>query len=249
MKIQKPENSKDRIILALDVDDIDEVKDLVVELKDYVGYFKVGLQLLTSCGFDVIRIIKELGGKVYCDLKFHDIPNTVAHSCSNLVKHDIDFFNLHLQGGSKMVSQAVKASKDTARGLNIDPPTILGTTLLSSFGQRTLTQELCVEKNIEEYIIQLAHVAKDNGLDGIVAGASEAKKIRQLFGENFIILCPATRPTWAAVNDQVRVDTPSEAILSGVDFLVIGRPITDAPDKIGAINLIIDEISTALSEK
>lgn len=248
MKITKPQTAKERIILALDVDNINEMRDLVIELKDYVGFFKVGLQLITSCGFDVFRVIKDLGGRAYCDLKFHDIPNTVAHACSNLVKHEIDFFNIHIQGGSKMVSQAVKASRETAKSLKLDPPTILGTTLLSSFGQRTLNQELCVEKNIEEYILQLAQVAKENGLDGIVAGASEARKIRQLFGEDFIILCPATRPTWAAVNDQVRVDTPTEAINSGVDYLVIGRPITDAPDKISAINLIIDEINTALSK-
>jgi len=246
MKITKPQNVEERIILALDVDNLDEVKDLVLTLKDHVGYFKVGLQLITSCGFQAIKVIKENGGKVYCDLKFHDIPNTVAHACSNLVKNDVDFFNLHIQGGSKMVSQAVKASKDTAKSLNIAPPTILGIGLLSSFGQRTLTQELCVEKNIEEYILQLAQVAKDNGLDGVVAGASEAIKIRQQMGEDFIILCPATRPTWATVNDQVRVDTPTEAIKAGVDYLVIGRPITHAEDRISAIKLIIDEIQTAL---
>jgi len=246
MKITKPKTLQERIILALDVDNLAEVKDLVLTLKDHVGYFKVGLQLLTSCGFESINVIKENGGKAYCDFKFHDIPNTVAHACSNLVKREIDFFNLHIQGGSKMVSQAVRASKDTARSLNISPPTILGIGLLSSFGQRTLSQELCVEKNIEDYIIQLTQIAKDNGLDGVVAGASEAKKIRQQMGEDFIILCPATRPTWAAVNDQVRVDTPTDAIKAGVDYLVIGRPITDAEDKISAINLIIDEINTAL---
>lgn len=248
MKITKPTDVKERIILALDVDNLEDTKELVTELKDYVGYFKVGLQLFTSCGFEAIKLIKELGGKVYCDLKFHDIPNTVAHACSNLVRHDIDFFNIHIQGGSKMVASAVKASRDAARALEVEPPTILGISLLSSFGQRTLTQELCVEKNIEVYIMQLTRIAKDNGLDGIVAGASEAKKIRQLFGDDFIILCPATRPTWSAVNDQVRVDTPTEAIQAGVDYLVIGRPITDAQDKVAAAKLIIDEIATALEQ-
>lgn len=248
MKITKPTDVKERIILALDVDNLEDTKELVTELKDYVGYFKVGLQLFTSCGFEAIKLIKELGGKVYCDLKFHDIPNTVAHACSNLVRHDIDFFNIHIQGGSKMVASAVKASRDAARALEVEPPTILGISLLSSFGQRTLTQELCVEKNIEVYIMQLTKIAKDNGLDGIVAGASEAKKIRQLFGDDFIILCPATRPTWSAVNDQVRVDTPTEAIQAGVDYLVIGRPITDAQDKVAAAKLIIDEIATALEQ-
>lgn len=248
MKITKPTGAKERIILALDVDNLEDTKQLVTELKDYVGYFKVGLQLFTSCGFEAIKLIRELGGKVYCDLKFHDIPNTVAHACSNLVKHEIDFFNIHIQGGSKMVAQAVKSSKETAKKLNINPPTILGISLLSSFGQRTLTQELCVVKNIEEYILQLTQIAKDNGLDGIVAGASEARKIRKQIGDDFIILCPATRPTWSAVNDQVRVDTPTEAIKAGVDYLVIGRPITDADDKVAATKLIIDEITTALEQ-
>ena len=145
-----------------------------------------------------------------------------------------------------MAIQVVKTAKETAKSLEIDPPTILGVSLLSSLGQRTLGEELCVEKNVEEYIIKLSKIAKDCGLDGVVAGSSEAKKIRQEFGEDFIILCPATRPTWAAINDQVRVDTPTEAIKAGVDYLVIGRPITDAPDKIAAVNLIIDEINTAL---
>ena len=246
MKISKPLDAKDRIVLALDVDDLDEAEKLVVELKDYVGYFKIGLQLFTSYGLSAIKMIRDNGGKVYCDLKFHDIPNTVSHACSNLIKHNINFFNVHLQGGSKMVSQVVKTAKETSKKLGIDPPTILGISLLSSFGQRTLTEELCVEKNIEAYSMQLTKIAKESGLDGIVAGASEARKIRQEFGEDFIILCPATRPTWSAVNDQVRVDTPTEAIKAGVDYLVIGRPITDADDKVAAAKLIIDEINTAL---
>ena len=246
MEITKPNNAKERIILALDIDNLEEAEKLVVELKDYVGYFKIGLQLFTSYGFSAIKMIKSNGGKVYCDLKFHDIPNTVSHACSNLIKHNINFFNVHIQGGSKMVAQAVKTAKDTAKSLGMDVPTILGISLLSSFGQRTLTEELCVDKNIEDYIMQLTKIAKYNGLDGIVAGASEAKKIRKEFGEDFIILCPATRPTWAAVNDQVRVDTPTEAIKAGVDYLVIGRPITDAKDKVAATKLIIDEINSAL---
>lgn len=246
MAIIKPIEAKDRIILALDVDDLEEAEKLVVELKDFVGYFKVGLQLFTSYGFSAIKMIKDHGANVYCDLKFHDIPNTVSHACSNLIKHNINFFNIHLQGGSKMVMQAVKTSKDVSKSLGIDPPTILGVGLLSSFGQRTLTEELCVEKSLEEYIMNLAKIAKNCGLNGIVAGASESKKMRQEVGDDFIILCPATRPTWAAVNDQVRVDTPTEAIKAGVDYLVIGRPITDADDKVAAVKLIIDEINSAL---
>lgn len=253
MTISKPEigqlGAKDRIILALDVDDLNEAEKLVIELKDYVGFFKVGLQLFTSYGLSAIKTVKDNGGKVYCDLKFHDIPNTVSHACSNLIRHNINFFNIHLQGGSKMITQAVKTSKDTAKSLGVEPPTILGVGLLSSFGQRTLSEELCVEKGLEDYTMKLAKIAKECGLNGIIAGASEAKKIRQEIGDDFIILCPATRPTWAAVNDQVRVDTPTDAIKGGVDYLVIGRPITGADDKVAAAKLIIDEINSALQLK
>ena len=245
----KPMSAKDRIILALDVDTLDEVKELVLELKDYVGYFKIGLPLIINCGFEAVRLIEELGAKCYYDGKFHDIPNTVQKACINLVKNNIHFFNIHIQGGSKMTSAAVKAVKAAAKRLEKEPPVILGVTLLSSFGQRTLTEELCVNKNIEDYVLQLAKVAKESGLDGVVASADEAKRIRKQIGDDFIIVCPATRPTWAGVDDQVRVDTPTKAIQSGVDFMVIGRPITKSEDRVAAAKLIIDEIETALDEK
>jgi len=247
--MQKPECPKDRIILALDVDTLEEVETLVNELKDYVGYFKIGLPLIVSYGFDAVRLIEKLGGKCYYDSKFHDIPNTVQKACISLVKNNIHFFNIHIQGGSKMISGSVKAVKAAAKRLDKEPPIILGVTLLSSFGQRTLTTELCVEKNIEDYVLQLAKVAKESGLDGVVASAEEAKRIRkEINDDDFIIVCPATRPTWASVNDQVRVDTPREAILSGVDYMVIGRPIITAENRIAAAKLIIDEISTALDD-
>lgn len=252
--IEKPKTAKDRIILALDTDNLKEARDLVRELKDYVGYFKIGLPLIVNYGFEAFRLLEELGAKCYYDCKFHDIPHTVQKACISLVKNNIDFFNVHIQGGSKMTSAVVRASKAAAKSMGVNPPTILGVTLLSSFGQRTLTTELCVDKNIEDYVLQLARVAKDSGLDGVVASADEAKRIRQAFkdeegAENFIILCPATRPTWASVNDQVRVDTPRDAILAGADFMVVGRPITTADDRIGAAKLIIDEIESTIEEK
>ena len=245
----KPVSPKDRIILALDVETLEEVEELVNELKDYVGYFKIGLPLIVSYGFEAVRLIEKLGGKCYYDSKFHDIPNTVQKACISLVKNNIHFFNVHIQGGSKMIAGSVKAVKAAAKRLGKEPPVILGVTLLSSFGQRTLTTELCVDKNIEDYVVQLAKVAHDAGLDGVVASAEEAKRIRkELDDENFIIVCPATRPTWASVNDQVRVDTPRDAILSGVDYMVVGRPITTAENRVAAAQLILDEISTALED-
>ena len=244
----KPECAKDRIILALDVDNLKEARELVRELKDYVGYFKIGLPLIVNYGFEAFRLLEELGAKCYFDCKFHDIPHTVQKAAISLVKNRINFFNVHIQGGSKMVASVVKASRAAAKSIGCEPPTILGVTLLSSFGQRTLTEELCVDKNIESYVLQLAKVAEENGLDGVVASAEEAKKIRKCVREDFIILCPATRPTWASVNDQVRVDTPRDAILAGVDYMVVGRPITMAEDRIAAARLIIDEIESAMEE-
>ncbi len=248
MTIKRPKSSKDRIVLALDVDTIDEVEEIVKELKDYVGFFKVGLQLVASTGFSSIDIIRNNGGKVFLDSKFHDIPNTVAKASVNLLRKGVDFFNVHIQGGSKMISSTVKLTREFAKRNNIEQPTILGVTLLSSFGQKTLTEELNVNLNIDQYVANLTRIAVNSGINGVVASSIEAKEIRKtLNNDDFIIMCPAVRPTWSCVNDQIRVLTPKTAINYGVDYLIIGRPIICAENRIAAINLIIDEIEDALN--
>lgn len=246
MKIAKPKSPKDRIILALDVDSFEEAQDLVDELKEYVGFFKVGLQLYTACSSKVVSMIHNKGAKVFFDGKFHDIPNTVAKACANLVKKNISFFDVHIKGGSKMLTTTVKLAQETAKRYNKPEPTILGVTLLSSFGQRTLTEELSVNLNLDDYVERLAKVAKDSGLDGVVASASEVEKIRQTCGEDFLIVCPAIRPTWSVVNDQIRVVTPTDAIRAGIDYMVVGRPVISAADRVEAIKMIINEIEEAL---
>lgn len=245
MAILKPQTPKERIILALDVDTVEEAEKLVLELKDYVGFFKVGLQL-QSCGFEASEMIKRHGSRVFYDMKFHDIPNTVARASANLVKRGINFFDVHIKGGSKMMSATVKLANETAKRYGTEPPVILGVTLLSSFGQKTLTQELNVNMSIDEYVSRLARTALESGLKGVVASASEAPVIREECGEDFIIVCPAIRPTWSVVNDQVRVVTPSDAIKAGVDYMVVGRPVTSASNKVEAVELIIREIEDAL---
>ena len=245
MVIKKPQSAAERIILALDVDTLEEAKELVVELKDYVGYFKVGLQLYTACGYDSVRMIHDMGSKVFFDAKFHDIPNTVARASANLVKNDVDFFDLHIKGGSKMLSATSRLCREVAKKYDKPIPTILGVTLLSSFGQKTLNQELNVNMNIDEYVSRLAKVALQAKLDGVVALASEVGAIRRVCGDDFIIVCPAIRPTWSVVDDQVRVVTPTDAIEAGVDYMVVGRPVISAKDRIEAITLIIDEIEEA----
>ena len=241
----KPESAKDRIILALDVDNIKDVIKYVDLLKDYVGYFKVGMPLFTSCGFEAIDVIKEHGGKVYFDGKFQDIPDSVEKTCINLLKKGIDFFNISAIGGSKMMENTVNACKEYAKKNKINEPTILAVTLLSSFGQKTLTKELCVDLNISKYVLNLSKLAKEANLAGVVAPDTDATTIKEELGEDFIVVCPAVRPTWSVVDDQIRIVTPTDAIKAKADYIIIGRPITKAEDPVLATKLIIAEIEEA----
>ena len=240
--------AKDRIILALDVDSIEEVEKYVSLLKDYVGYFKVGLQLFTACGFEAVEAIRKNGGKVYFDGKFQDIPNTVGQTCINLMKRGVNFFNISANGGSKMMTNTITACNNFAKKNDLEIPTILAVTLLSSFGQKTLTNELCVNMNISGYVLKLAQLAKESGLAGVVAPDTDSLQIKKELGEDFIVVCPAVRPTWAIVNDQIRIVSPADAIKAGADYIVIGRPITHAPDPVEAAKLIIAEVEEALKE-
>ncbi|MCD7780763.1 MAG: orotidine-5'-phosphate decarboxylase [Candidatus Gastranaerophilales bacterium] len=249
MEKLKPVEAKDRIILALDVETVEDVIKYVELLKDYVGFFKVGLPLITSCGFEAIDIIKEHGGKVYFDGKFFDIPDTIAKACINLLKRNIDFFNISSVGGSKMLANAVSLCRNYAKKNNIEPPVILAVTLLSSFGQKTLTNELGVDMNISSYVFKLSQIAKDAGLSGVVAPDTDASKIKKELGDDFIVVCPAVRPTWAIVNDQIRIVSPSDAIKAGADYIIIGRPITHSSDPVSAAKLIINEVEDAVKNK
>lgn len=249
MKNIKPIEAKDRIILALDFDTLEETIKYVDLLKDYVGFFKVGLQLFTSEGYKAVETIKEHGGKVYFDGKFQDIPNTVAQSSVNLIKNGIDFFNISAAGGSKMMSSTVSSCIEYSKKNNLNEPVILGVTLLSSFGQKTLTNELCVEMNISSYVLKLAKIAKEAGLNGVVAPDTDALAIKRELGDDFIVVCPAVRPTWAIVNDQIRIVSPDAAIKAGADYIIIGRPVTHSQDPIAAVKLIISEIEEALKQK
>lgn len=244
--IKKPVEAKDRIILALDVDNIEDVIKYVDLLKEYVGFFKVGLPLFISCGFKAIDIIKEHGGRVYFDGKFQDIPNTMAQACTNLMKKNINFFNISAAGGSKMLASTMNECMEYAKKEKKEPPVILGVTLLSSFGQKTLTNELGVEMNISNYVLKLSKIAKEAGLAGVIAPDTDARQIKEELGNDFIVVCPAVRPTWAAVDDQIRIVSPTEAIKAGADYIIIGRPITHAADPTVAAKLIINEIEEAL---
>lgn len=232
-----------KIVLALDVDTLDEAKKLIMELKDYVGVFKVGLQLYTQNGNEIIDFMTEQGLEFFLDVKLLDIPNTVAKASENIVKRGASFFNIHTLGGKEMMKQCVKSAKATAKELGVKEPLILGVTVLTSISDEVLNNELEIPQHASDYVLKLAKLAKDSGLDGVVASVWEAKKIKEICGADFKVLCPGIRPEWSLKNDQQRAATPKTAIEQGADYLVIGRAVTAADDKTKAMQMIYEEMA------
>ncbi len=235
-------NIKEKIVLALDVDTLDEAKNLILELKDYVRVFKVGLQLYTQNGNEIIDFMTSQGLEFFLDVKLLDIPNTVAKASENIVKRGASFFNIHTLGGSEMMSASAQSAKNTAAKLGTKVPFILGVTVLTSISDEVLNNQLEIPQKASEYVLKLAKLAKESGLDGVVASTWEAKKIKEICGQEFKVLCPGIRPEWSLKNDQQRAATPNRAIQEGADYLVIGRAVTAATDRVKAMQMIYDEI-------
>jgi len=234
--------AKERLVLALDVDDFKKAEELVGKLSDYVGVFKIGNQLFTAEGTEVVNMINEREGKVFLDLKFHDIPNTVARAAEVATKLGVYIFDVHTSGGYEMMKAAAEASKKISSALGLRKPLILGVTLLTSINQEILEKDLGIKRRLEEQVVHLAKLAKEAGLDGVVASSREIKEIRKACGEDFVILTPGIRPAGKSSDDQKRIMTPGEAIKLGADFLVIGRPIRNASNPVEATKEILKEM-------
>jgi orotidine-5'-phosphate decarboxylase len=234
--------AREKLVLALDVDDFKKAEKLVGKLSDYVGVFKIGSQLFTAEGTKVVDMVNERGGKIFLDLKFHDIPNTVARAAEVATKLGVYIFNVHTSGGYEMMRAAAEASEKISLASGIRKPLILGVTLLTSINQEILEKEIGIKKRLEEQVVHLAKLAKVAGLDGVVASSREIKQIRKACGEDFIILTPGIRPAGKSSDDQKRIMTPQEAIKLGADFLVIGRPIRDASNPVEAAKEILREM-------
>lgn len=235
-------NPKDKIIFALDVDHFTEAQRWVKLLKDHVGIFKVGKQLFTHAGPKVVDMIRQKGQKVFLDLKFHDIPNTVAKAGEEATKLNVTMFNLHALGGFEMMRKTVEASRATAKSLGIPKPLILAVTILTSMNEETL-KEVGVQGPISEEAGRLASLSLKAGVDGVVASPQEIGIIRQRCGEKFLIVTPGIRLPSDKRDDQKRTMSPKEAIASGANYLVIGRPIKEAKDPLEAVQRIIEDIS------
>ncbi len=232
----------DRLIVALDVDSFDKMKALVDELGDLISYYKVGMELYYSAGSDTIRYLKEHGKKVFLDLKLHDIPNTVGHSVASVTRLGVNLITVHAAGGRAMMQAATRYAKITADELGVERPKILAVTVLTSFDDQGW-QEVGGHLPIQEHVLELAALAKSSGVDGVVASPREAGSIREMAGkDDFLIVTPGIRPSFAQTDDQKRIATPSQAFKDGSSMLVIGRPITQAIDPCAAARLILKEI-------
>lgn len=240
--------AKDRLILALDVDDGETALGLVELLEEYVGVFKVGMQLFTGEGPEVIRRIRERGKKVFYDAKYHDIPTTVANAGRMAVSLGVYIYNIHTLGGYEMMTRTVQATRKKAEELGVEKPLIFGVTVLTHMDQRML-EELGVEKGLKDEVVHLAELAKRAGLEGVVSSPQEIELIREACGDDFLILTPGIRPHWAEGNEQRRRMTPREAIKAGADFIVAGRPILQAGNPVEAARKILKEMEETVAER
>jgi len=241
VKISNMELSE-RIIVALDVPTFDEARQLMDQLGTSARSLKVGSQLFTSVGPDIVREVKQRDKKLFLDLKFHDIPNTVARASEVAVELGVDMFNIHVSGGLVMMRAAAEATKSKASELGMEKPIILGVTILTSIDAPTLREVFHSSADLQEQIVHMARLAQRAGLDGVVASPQEIGAIRNACGDDFVIVTPGVRPKWASQDDQKRTMTPAEALTAGASYVVIGRPIRQAPEPANALAQILQEI-------
>lgn len=233
------EQARSRIIFALDVDRLSEIDRWAELLADRVGMFKVGKELFTAAGPAAVAAVKRHGGEVFLDLKYHDIPNTVAQAMLAGGRLGVRLANLHALGGPEMMSAASAAVRREFG--ESERPRLLAVTILTSSTQETL-KAVGIEHPVEQMVVRLAKLAQDSGMDGVVASPLEIQAIRAACGPDFLIVTPGVRPVFASADDQKRIMTPAEAVAAGADYLVIGRPIAKASDPQQAADLIADEI-------
>jgi orotidine-5'-phosphate decarboxylase len=237
-----PAEARKKIIFALDLDDPSGIEGWAEKLASRVGMFKIGKQLFTSCGPDAVRTVRKHGGEVFLDLKYHDIPNTVAMATVAAARLGVKLVNLHALGGYEMMASTMAALDKEFKGG--ERAKVLAVTILTSSTEETL-RGVGIDHSVADMVVRLAKLAKSAGVDGVVASPQEVRLIRAACGPDFLIVTPGVRPLFAAADDQKRIMTPAEAVAQGADYLVIGRPISAASDPVKAADLIINEIVAA----
>ena len=220
------------LMVALDMDEGDEAVRLAGEIGSDVAALKIGSQLFTRYGPDLVRQITESGGRVFLDLKYHDIPNTVAKAVRGAVEMGVSWLTVHASGGSDMI----RAAKDAAGDARV-----LAVTVLTSLDRDAMGQ-IGWGGEVRDQVIRLANVAREAGADGIVCSALEGRSLRSALDDGCVLVTPGIRPVGTSSDDQARVATPASAVADGADYLVVGRPIVKAPDRKGAVKLILEEM-------
>lgn len=233
---------KPEIIVALDFDNIDSARKIVEAAGDAVTWYKVGLELFVADGQRVIEYLKNKNKHIFLDLKFHDIPNTVTNAVMASLKYETDMVNMHTQGGPEMMRSTVEKINEHCFKNNVQRPLLIGVTLLTSLDENYLSLMRLGFGSSRDYVLHLAEVARQSGLDGVVSSAQETPFIKDKIGKHFITVTPGIRPAEASVDDQKRVVTPKDAKDMGTDFIVIGRPVTKAEDPKSAALKIREEM-------
>ncbi|MGH7790102.1 MAG: orotidine-5'-phosphate decarboxylase [Candidatus Binatia bacterium] len=230
-----------RLIFALDVASVPEALALVAQLKDEVGMFKIGKQLFLHAGPDVVREIKEHGAEVFLDLKFHDIPRTVAKAGAEATRLGVRMFDMHASGSVAMMRQTIAEVNKVCRTEHLVRPKLLAVTVLTSLDQTDL-RRLGVRSGVESQVVRLAKLAREAGMDGVVASPHEVPRIRKECGRKFLIVTPGIRPPRGPMDDQKRLMTPEAAVRAGANYLVVGSPIRDAADPVAAARAIVAQM-------
>lgn len=233
---------EDRIIVPLDVPTEQEAIALVEQLPQ-VTFWKVGLELFVSTGPGIIRFLKNQQKRVFLDLKFHDIPNTMAGATRQAATYGVDLITVHATAGRRALEAVNAAARDGAQQAGYPSPKLIAITLLTSLTSRDLAFDLKVPVELPEYALQMALLAQEASLSGAVCSPQEVTQLRRVCGDDFLLVCPGVRPSWAQADDQKRSMTPSDAIKAGADYLVIGRPITAAPEPVAAWEKICEELT------
>ncbi len=239
---------RDCLIVALDVPGRKQAMQLAEELSGKVGYFKIGLQLFTACGPDIVRDITALGGKVFLDLKLHDIPNTVAKAVVEATRLQVSLLTLHTLGGARMMLAGASAAREEAETLGIAPPRLLGVTILTSMNQDA-AEQVGLSDPIDKMVLKLARLAESSGMDGIVCSPLELEILTANRPVDLFFVTPGIRPAGSDLNDQSRITTPGQAVAKGARHLVVGRPITQAANPAAAASMIVEEIASALASE
>ncbi len=236
------DSPKDKIIVALDVESSSEAISIARELKSMVGAVKVGMQLFTACGPEIVRDLAETGARVFLDLKFHDIPNTVAKAGIEAARLGVWMFNIHALGGSEMMRRTADEVASVCEKEHLRRPLVVAVTVLTSTDNNTL-REIGIDHSADEQVAALAKLASNSGMAGVVASANEVRAIRKMVvNPDFLTVTPGIRPKLATHDDQKRVTTFRQALADGSDYVVIGRPITQAVDRAAAVQSILCEL-------